>query len=721
MSGTRCVDVVFKCPNPLCRAENKVSIPIGCEIDHVHLHDVLITPLPEELEATLTAEKKLRCVKCKKCIHIEYYKGKTARYKHILEKIIQLLAEIIYLLTEPLMGTPLKVLVRTRDIRIFYSGIVLGTLIFLISNSNIPHMLHLLVIMYSAALLMAYYTLRRMKMYYGLIEEGLKDTGYLNFSLNMATSPKLFISFFIFLYALNTVWMLLLENESAKSALLRFSGPLIWSIILQIALGHGFFLLMLPRSLRKEIDSGEIKNLSLLSALISLLILVGTSLYLPLSFNSKFFLLYLSITTSLALVSFITYEAELLNVKFVMKRVKVLERGKVIALQSKATKPSELSRNQPFKLPNFLDKDLKTLFEALFNYCMEHRKELYEEFNQCPWFVDHGFDHVRGVLSNLDGILLPRFQKNPSFLNSRELFYLLCAALLHDIGMCYTNLEDKYGERSLKIRKNHGIYSAEMLLKTANVPIVLLRLPLDHDERKIIAEIIKYHQSDAPLTSEHLKELRARGKKPLLDEPLRDTLGEDYEPIRLKLLAALLRLADACDINYRRAKKELYDEKLRENKREVKRLKEDLVEMLYVAGVDEERVSRIKEENNLEKIKNLSSEVLKEVEEESREKLKSVLNKLLARMEIISIQEEHYPKHQAVANVYFVREYILIEPYGRPEEKWLDQARKDIEKEIKVIREILEPHGLKFKGVVVLGDDTCKKEGLRPEEDPRLS
>ncbi|RLE82987.1 MAG: hypothetical protein DRJ36_00075 [Thermoprotei archaeon] len=375
----------------------------------------------------------------------------------------------------------------------------------------------------------------------------------------------------------------------------------------------------------------------------------------------------------------------------------------------------------PFEvhLKDFLPRNLKARFESLLVYCERHRRALYEEFNQCPWFVDHGYDHVIGVLSNLDGILLPVFQRNSSFLNSKELFYLLCAALLHDIGMNYREeIEDKYSERSIEIRKKHGLYGAEMIIKDDN-------LPLDYDERRIIAEVVKYHQSKAPLTEKQLEEF---GDDSLLSEPISETLGENYEFVRLRLLAALLQLADACDVNYRRARRELYDKILNDNKRKIREIKEEFTTIAEVIVGDDVRLRTLLEElkvtENPRKISELCKNVLHGILRSGREgyeNLYNLLKKLSTRVEILSIQEKHYVKHQAVANVYFLRgKYIVIEPHEDASPKVIDEVSKEITKELTLVKEIFEEYGLPNLKVVVKGDDIWKKEKLRLEEDVRV-
>ena len=97
---------------------------------------------------------------------------------------------------------------------------------------------------------------------------------------------------------------------------------------------------------------------------------------------------------------------------------------------------------------------IRSKFMTLLNYCVEHQQEIYEDFNQCRWFVDHGICHVRGVLMNLDRMLIDVQRGDKPLLTELELFYLLAAALLHDVGMSYQGrVEDDEGRELEGMKK----------------------------------------------------------------------------------------------------------------------------------------------------------------------------------------------------------------------------------------------------------------------------
>ena len=376
----------------------------------------------------------------------------------------------------------------------------------------------------------------------------------------------------------------------------------------------------------------------------------------------------------------------------------------------------------------FKNERLKSRFDELLNYCERNRRELYEEFCQCPWFVDHGFEHVKGVLSNLDGLLLPQFQMNPNFLNDRELFYLLCAALYHDIGMCYIweRGGDEYSDWSIKVRKIHGLLSAEMIKEKNVIP------QITDDEKRIIAEICKYHQSKAPLTESQAKEF---GNEALVEEPISElSLGEEFEEVRLRFLAAILRLADACDINYRRAKKEIFNKKIENNKEVIRReLKEDFIaiaKLLQKVEDIQSLIQSLKKENDPNNIKELCDKIMDKIKQQHNfqeiyDPLERILNKIKTRIEILNIQQEHYSKHQSIANVYFIlndhKYYIVLEPYEtKPNTKErIEGIKGEIKKELKLVREVLKDNNF-ILPKDILSLEECKRLKLDLDKDVRI-
>lgn len=158
------------------------------------------------------------------------------------------------------------------------------------------------------------------------------------------------------------------------------------------------------------------------------------------------------------------------------------------------------------------------------------------------YFTDHGPGHSARIVDRLDG-LTEGVQATAKRLCPDEVFALLAAACLHDIGM----QNERYAGGDLEhIRAHHHERTAEMMYALFADPVHAFPIPL----------------AGEPGLAEAVARV-ARGHRRV------DLAGPDYEPLihagatlRLRLLAALLRFADALDIDHRRvdldAMKRLY-------------------------------------------------------------------------------------------------------------------------------------------------------------------
>lgn len=145
------------------------------------------------------------------------------------------------------------------------------------------------------------------------------------------------------------------------------------------------------------------------------------------------------------------------------------------------------------------------------------------------YFTVHGVDHSRNVLENLNDLVPPRLMAE---LNRLEVFSLAAAAWLHDIGMMYLLRGEDPGNDEVvrRIRNEHHARS-EKLIHSRRFPEV--RALFTGPERNIVGIIC-----------------RAHGLRSV--EDLREWSVKGYGTIRVPYLAALLRLADVCDVTYRR-------------------------------------------------------------------------------------------------------------------------------------------------------------------------
>ena len=119
-----------------------------------------------------------------------------------------------------------------------------------------------------------------------------------------------------------------------------------------------------------------------------------------------------------------------------------------------------------------------------------------------PWFTCHGISHSKKLISLL-GQILSHIEETPVRLNKDELFILLTAVYLHDIGMQFLKLEDipidqLTPDHYEEIRKRHAVESYNLIMKNTKI------LPRDDfhifriDEQYLpaIANVSKGHATD---------------------------------------------------------------------------------------------------------------------------------------------------------------------------------------------------------------------------------
>jgi len=171
-----------------------------------------------------------------------------------------------------------------------------------------------------------------------------------------------------------------------------------------------------------------------------------------------------------------------------------------------------------------MEKLLKKETQDRLRTIKSYVKNLWKENTTLPYFTFHDHSHNEAV-EKMIYKLIP--EKKWNDLNEEEWFCLLSAVWLHDLGMIL-NLNDT--SKSLDdVRKNHHIYSAEYIARNSTP------LGLSPFESDFISKLCKYHRKKTNIND--------------LD---------DGETVRLKLLAAYLRLADVLHIDQTRVGESLY-------------------------------------------------------------------------------------------------------------------------------------------------------------------
>ena len=177
------------------------------------------------------------------------------------------------------------------------------------------------------------------------------------------------------------------------------------------------------------------------------------------------------------------------------------------------------------QLRQLLEKKSSNLFDR-YKSLWEYAENNYLKYMNIENFTDHGVGHVQKVEENIFN-LLTREARNK--LSSFDLFCLLAACCLHDIGMID---KKKPKESYYKVRRDHHARTKELLKKEYS------KFGLNQQEGKIIGEICYGHGvSDI------------EGELGMFD----DWSIEPYGDINVMFLVALLRIGDLTDLSFRRA------------------------------------------------------------------------------------------------------------------------------------------------------------------------
>ena len=148
------------------------------------------------------------------------------------------------------------------------------------------------------------------------------------------------------------------------------------------------------------------------------------------------------------------------------------------------------------------------------------------------YYTDHTVDHSERVIALLDG-LTEGMMDTGKRLSPAEVYVLLAAAYLHDIGM----QNERFADGDLEqIRASHHEQTAEMIYSVFEDPASAFAIPLARDPGLVeaIALVARGHRKVDLSAAEY------------------DSLPHGSETIRLRLLAALLCFADELDIDHRR-------------------------------------------------------------------------------------------------------------------------------------------------------------------------
>ena len=187
------------------------------------------------------------------------------------------------------------------------------------------------------------------------------------------------------------------------------------------------------------------------------------------------------------------------------------------------------SNNKNVSQYNF-EKKLRQIKDSIEKLYKEHANK-----PQLPYYTPHGIDHFKAVEHYLYQ-LLP--DEKYLELNEAERFFLLGSAWVHDVGMLTGILaEDSPIPNDFdpkKIRDEHHVRSEQFIVCSWS------KCGIEQDDFRVFSKLALYHRRREAI------------------ESCAEEFGTKYGTIRLQLLAAYLRLADALHIDQTRTPESAY-------------------------------------------------------------------------------------------------------------------------------------------------------------------
>jgi len=298
------------------------------------------------------------------------------------------------------------------------------------------------------------------------------------------------------------------------------------------------------------------------------------------------------------------------------------------------------------------DKELRKRTLSLVEKILAKRQIIWG-FERYREMADHGERHTKNVFDLLTRFLVhsqKHLLEGENKLNGSELFCLIIATWLHDIGGMGVGMEDKKFLDPMKARKEHPFNGGRLVLDDGKTVF----LDLEDDEQDAIADIVVSHSSHVKLNNLQPKIVSG-------------------DRIETKLLAVLLSLADACDTQESR-----------------------------VGGPDEVELKL----HRLELIKKeFEAEIQRIKRQTSPDKVR--LARLQEDIEYIGAQPNHHYKHLSVKNMFFTPTSIVLQKRIQtlPEyDEYFDMALSDVQKEFKRVSQFFADYGFKLSEVRPLRD-----------------
>jgi translation initiation factor 2B subunit (eIF-2B alpha/beta/delta family) len=171
-----------------------------------------------------------------------------------------------------------------------------------------------------------------------------------------------------------------------------------------------------------------------------------------------------------------------------------------------------------------------------------------EQYKPLPFYTEHGAEHCQAVERFLEQIIWKNgegklYERHDFIPSPEEAMYLLSAVWLHDIGMWHGILDNEQpgdlqdAARVVKLREEHEVRASRYI----HDKWTQRDCSWWPEEKNWLANICVYHRSHYDMSSFQPVKERAR------------RISDRQTRLRLGVVAALVRLADACHVDKRRA------------------------------------------------------------------------------------------------------------------------------------------------------------------------
>lgn len=328
-----------------------------------------------------------------------------------------------------------------------------------------------------------------------------------------------------------------------------------------------------------------------------------------------------------------------------------------------------------------------------------------DAFNRYPEMVDHGSYHVSNVLGLLAEWLLPKFETidndkkftnkktaKAGTINAEELFILIAAIFLHDIGMSYLDNDETAAadlDKTLDdIRTQHGNYSRQMMKKYKYRDTNIVN-GLKPEQIEAIGLVCKHHQKKAAIFEEDYEILMSQELKKIKDD--RKASSNDKQKKRAEIKSEIAKLKEEkSSLNIIIKSSPGLSRYISENNVDLCLLA-SLIRILDAADIQYSRAGSIW----LTKLKKQRNENLKSENAAIRDQIPPENNKIRnffdKKIKYFDKQIEHYIKHSFFEKSWIIGDKIVFKPIDKDQyeelcivEKQFIHEKYEVEKNKKI-------------------------------------